>query len=482
MLNLKNIILNIEEEDFLKVSESFKLSKADKYFSLLNYYRENSLDDDQILERLNINNNSFYVLKSRLFDKIQNYLLEHLSGPKAEVLKKVVNIPYLVFDTQRDIAIAILKKLEKDLIDYDMPNELTVVYDALKKLHINTDKYFEYSKLYNKHVAYTLAYNKAEDLVTDFTIKVGAYLTSRSVDQLEILPLIKKEVAHLSNLYDSHHLRVFKNIVDASVAIFLPLEEAIVNDAPIEDILGENDEIIQNYSKDIHYQFLNKVNDFLYFEYYNKLGLNKKKAQYFDQVNEGMPNFLYYNHCCVCSKFLISKIEHYIYLGREEELYGENQAVFSRYSAEKDDTPNYIYYNLYLSSSAYYAKKYQESIKILVGLLNDISFKNYPHAEIEVKLFLALVYSFANKYDLAWNILRSSSRKIRELNKDMSYENAAIFTKILKAQIGSQKKGIEIKIRNLKTNFELLNQGPKRMLEFVKMDDRFVAKLSQAIK
>jgi hypothetical protein len=81
----------------------------------------------------------------------------------------------LYFTKKRAIAIATLKKLEKELLDYDLSNELTVVYKFLKKLHINSADYFNYSQLYNRHVAYMLAVDKAEDVLAEYFKKYGNY-------------------------------------------------------------------------------------------------------------------------------------------------------------------------------------------------------------------------------------------------------------------------------------------------------------------
>ena len=82
-------------------------------------------------------------------------------------LKHIAARRHVLHPSAKAIAIATLKKLEKDLIDYDLSNELTIVYKSLKKLHVNSPDYFHYSQLYNRHVAYMLALDKAEDLLAD---------------------------------------------------------------------------------------------------------------------------------------------------------------------------------------------------------------------------------------------------------------------------------------------------------------------------
>ena len=74
MLKLKQIIRQLDESDFGKIAESFNKTKAENYHSLLLSYRENKLSDTALITTLEISSNSFYVLKSRLYDKIQDHL------------------------------------------------------------------------------------------------------------------------------------------------------------------------------------------------------------------------------------------------------------------------------------------------------------------------------------------------------------------------------------------------------------------------
>ena len=132
-----------------------------------------------------------------------------------------------------------------------------------------------------------------------------------------------------------------------------------------------------------------------------------------------------------------------------------------------------------MAASKYYADKAADASKLLSNLLNDISFKNHVHFEIEIKLFLALTYLFCDKYDLSWTLVRNTTRKIRDINKDMSYDNAVVFASMLQTH-NSQKGDIKGKLLQLRNKFELLNKGPKRMLSFLKMDDPFIEHLANA--
>jgi len=175
-------------------------------------------------------------------------------------------------------------------------------------------------------------------------------------------------------------------------------------------------------------------------------------------------------------------MERYIMNDMEKNLYDENVALQDNYEPEKQDIPNYINYMKYLSVSAFYGKKYQEAVGLLSRLVNDVSFKNHPHAEIEIKLLLALFYSMINKYDPANSLMRSVARKVRESEDEIGYENAGIFNKILSLQMSSSAKDVEQKIKQQFQRFEMLNNGSNRMLEFLKFDDAFIKHLSQGVK
>lgn len=481
MLNIKSIIVKLKEPDYKAILLKLQEAKADKFQTLLENYRESSLSDDEIQEKLSISSNAFYVLKSRLYEKIQEQLLDQSVGPKTDVLRKIITIPKLLYNSQPEISIAILSKLEKDLIVHDMPQELTSVYAALKKLHLHTDKYYEYSQKYNKHMAFTLALDKAESMLTDFSRHLGDYRASRDPQILEYFPILKNEMASLVRLYDSHHLKVAQLIMNVSIALFLPLEEVVIDDDPVEDALRELEQILESYPSDGKYQYLQSAVNFLFFEYYHKLGIGKKADQYFGSVNMSLPSFLFFNHLTYCSKFLISKIERYVQLDIAGNLLEESHTDLSEFEADPNDIPNYVNFMIYKAAAAYYNGDYEDASKHLTNILNEVSFKNHVHADMEIKLFLILAYSLQNKYDLAWNLLRSVTRKLKELNKSGGYENSIAFANMLKAQ-DNQSGGLNEKISKQASSFKLLNECPNKMLSYISLDEAFIDLLSKPIK
>ncbi|MEM6300066.1 MAG: hypothetical protein AAF740_15375, partial [Bacteroidota bacterium] len=157
MAKLTNIVKQLPLQDYHTIYDSLGSSNAEKSAHLLKSLRERKVSDERIMEELGVTANAYYTLRSRLNQRIEEHLIQQMESPRTDLLKKVANIMEIAFTKKWAIAVATLKKLEKELLDYDLFNELTLVYKILKKLHIHTDDYFTYSQLYNKHVAFMLA-------------------------------------------------------------------------------------------------------------------------------------------------------------------------------------------------------------------------------------------------------------------------------------------------------------------------------------
>lgn len=75
MLKLKKIIGHIDDATYNCIVEQLVKTKAENFLFLLTSYKTNEISDKAIIDKLDLNQNSFHVLKSRLFDKIQNSLI-----------------------------------------------------------------------------------------------------------------------------------------------------------------------------------------------------------------------------------------------------------------------------------------------------------------------------------------------------------------------------------------------------------------------
>ena len=148
MSKLKSIIVQLQPDEFEGVRKQLERTGADKFLKLFIYFRENNYRDEKIKELLKVNDSAYYTLKSRLLDKVQDFLSNRFSVNSTDVLHKVEDIPDLLYTMNRRKAITILHKLEQDIQFHDSPYKLASVYDALKKLHMHTPKYYEYTQLY----------------------------------------------------------------------------------------------------------------------------------------------------------------------------------------------------------------------------------------------------------------------------------------------------------------------------------------------
>jgi hypothetical protein len=478
MAKLKNIIKQLSEKDFTAIYNSLIESNADKSAFLLKALRERSISDTRIMSDLEVNANAYYTLRSRLNLKIEEYLMQQLESPRADVLRKVANINEVVFTKKRTIAIATLKKLEKELIDYDLANELTVVYKSLKKLHVNSPDYFQYSQLYNRHVAYMLALDKAEDLLADYFKKYGSYILTADSNEKLGLTLVMREMQNVANLYESHRLYVYRSAMHIFHRLFVEPDENLQHDSEsIEDIFGKVQKIFDSYGLDSIYYHLNLVFEFLKLEYYNHYNVYRQAEKFFEEVNDASANLLSnYSTFTFPAQFLISKIQRNLRLGTEAELFAENETLFMDYEPDTMDVPRHVIYVSFKAISCYYSGKYDESARLINNLLNEVSLKKYPFTLLELKSLLALQYVLMREYDLFNQLANSIQRQVRMFSKSVC-ENILLFNKILKIAVSEAKRDKENKINAVIPKLQALNPPYFAPTLMIRLDDKLVRSL-----
>lgn len=480
MAKLKNIIKQLSAKDYEAIYTSLNESNAEKSAYLLESMRERQLSDNKIMDELEVNTNAYYTLRSRLNQKIEEHLLQQMESPRTDILKKVANINEIIFTKKKAIAIATLKKLEKELLDYDLSNELTVVYKSLKKLHINSADYYNYSQLYNRHVAYMLAVDKAEDLLAEYFKKYGEFSLSGEDTQKMELGLLFQEMHNVAALYESHRLYVYQSCMVIFHRLFVDKEESMdENEDPIEDILDNVQKIFNQYQQDSIYYHLNLVFEFLKFEYYNHYKVYRKAEHFYEEVNDAADNLLTnYALYTFPSQFLITKVKRHLRLNKEEDIYNENIGIFQDFEIDKLDVPTYIVYTMYRSISAYYVGKYEDASKLINNLLNEVSLKKYPYIQLEIKVMLAVQYCLMNDYDLFNQLLNSIQRQIRILGKE-NCEYIILYTKILKSALSTSHQNKLAKLKGLVSKInthETPYFSPTSLIDF---KEDFIEKLTQ---
>lgn len=479
MSKLKNIIKQLTEKDFQNICVSLVDSSAEKSAQLLKYMRDKQFSDSKIMEELDVNPNAYYTLRSRLNQKIEEYLILQMENPRTDILKKVASIQEIFFTKKKAIIVTSLKKLEKELIDYDLSSELTNVYKYLKRLHINSPEQFHYSQLYNKHVAYTLALDKAEDLLAMYFRKYeDLFLQGKDFKSLE-LSLLSNEINNVCNLYQSHRLYVYQSAVNIFHQLFVePVADGKLTDKEsLEDIFERVQNIIETYGQDTTYYHLRTVFEFLKYEYYVHYNLHSPAEKHYNEVNDYASVLLTnYGFYTFSSRFLFSKIERNKRLDTLQELYDENKVLFVDYENDLHDVGRYLFYMTYRAVCCMFVSKYDEASKWLNNLLNELSLKKYPEAQVEVKLLLSLQYCLMRDEELFNQLINSVQRQVRILGKD-ECEHIGVFIKIMKCSLNEKGKSRQAKIITLIGKLKTIEIKGFSILKMMKLEDDFVNQL-----
>ncbi len=459
MIKLKEIIVNLNHDRYSDFEQQLAKTKADKFLYLTQAYRKGNVNDDEILKQLELNSNSFYVLKSRLFDKLKSHLSEDIKISKEDVLNKLQQIYMICYSEPREISIPFLEKLEEELLEFDMHSELLVVYSFLKKMHLKSERYFHYSQLYNKHIAFWLSLEKSEALLGNFNQLLCLYLFSKSDEYLNKLLFLRKEVENHVVLNPSRSIEIISNIVDIELALFCGND--VVKGLDVEKLLSDTIEKMKALPESSHIRQWQIAVDFLSFEYYRKSNPVKAEDSY-QKLNSSIGNLLLFNSICLTPQFLLSKIRYLCDKSELETLIKEGQANFL---LDPNDTYSKVIAGLYKSMISYYDGKIKEAISTLNEVINLYSFKDFFHINIEVKLTLAFFYIKAKDLDMADNLIKSIYRKIKSEKLD-HYENVMDVIKFLNLEMQSDAKS-NPKKKDALTLFSARNTGKYAVLEYL---------------
>ncbi|MEO6304239.1 MAG: hypothetical protein ABIP51_13825 [Bacteroidia bacterium] len=409
MIKLKQVITQLSNEDFERIGESFKKTKADNYSLLFQSYRDGSIIDTEIISQLKITSNSFYVLKSRLFDKIQEHLSVDVFSTQESLIKQLLQVPEVCFNMPRETAVAFLYKLEKELLKFDLHNDLLVVYSALKKMHLYSEKYFHYSQLYNKHTALGLSLEKAEEILGNFNRILGQYNFARSQQHLDTLYFLKNEIANLYSLNPSRQIEIIKYFIDLQLIIFC--EESKSLGISTAEIIQNARKVFSELPETSGQKKWELALDYLSFEYYFSISEYKTALNFYEKVNENLNNLLLYNNISLTSKFLTSKIKFCEEFERADDLAIDPKK--SEMLFDPDDSHAKVLIAVYYSMIYFKQKNFKEAVNHLNAILNNFSFKDFFHESINVKLTLAYFYLVQKEFDLVELTLKSVSRKIK---------------------------------------------------------------------
>lgn len=462
MNKLKKIITQIHQDNFLEFEESLKGTNSVKFHFLLTEYQKNELTDDEIKEKLQCTDNSYYVLKSRLYDKIQKFILNNNEHSSSHIsVSGSSDLTHYLYEYPNETAVAMLQELENKYIAIDSPGDLINVYSALKKVHFYSDKYYVYSQMYNNQVAYALALEKAEETLYNFNRTLSNYFFTDSTDDVDLMMLLLKEIKNIHSLYKSSRIELILNIILIQSALFAKIDHK--DEPAVEDLLSASDKILQQYENDTKINYYKPVIKFLYFEYYFGLNQIKKAGTYFNELETWSQKWLLHNNSCLAYKFLLSKIE---YLLKQETKIDIGKHADDMFFDTKDLYTDVIY-KFYKGITLFYEGKTKKSITTLNDLLNEISFKNFFYIESEVKLSLSFFYILQGEMELAENTLKGLGRKLSAI-KDKDYKNIKEAIKLLTLLINGLDKANSLKkFKDALEQFEFFNLKDKKVLSYL---------------
>ena len=479
METLMQIVKRLSDEDYKMLLANITTDKFSKPYIVLEAARYQVVSDAQMIEILDINPSTYYTLKSRLNNKVAGILSKKTENPISTLMNEVSRVPASLYGTDKQVAIRSLKELEKQLLEYDLSNELIIVYHSLARLNMYNEDYHHYERLYNKFVAFSLASAKAENIYFDFIILLGEYQLTKSPGDLEKIESTLRELSNISELYNSHRMFVFFNIMRIYyLLITAPGPDSLLQkEMEIDKTLQDMKAIFDKYPLDTFYNTVKFVIEALYFEYYQKINNPVRARHYYKLVIDNMGE--YASHHIMnfhVVQFLNAKVE--LFLASEEEkiLREKNESIFRSLYIETGETYSYICYHKYQAIVKYIDGDYSATAGILNNLRNTISMKQYWLVDMDLKLFQALQYAILKEDVLCKQLIGNIERNLRAKKTD--FKNIKLFIKLIKVSFVEQDSQTrKKKISSLWDSFLKRNTGDDMVLSYLQIDKKVLQKL-----
>ena len=475
-MELYKIVRQLTSAEFEELHDGFTNNKADKsalFLKIIRQFPENP--DKEFLIQVDITPAAFYVLKSRLNQKVEEFLLTRLGDPNLDVISRVLKAQELAYNNSRQITVGALNKLERELVRLDFPYGLTVVYKLMQQLHCFNDEDLSfYQKQYNKQMAYTVAMDKATDLLTRFFRLFDSYWHSRKEEDLTQIARVVEQIDNLCHLYDSHRLYIYKSIIHLYVILFLDMEDEVRCELEKADVIFEKAmEILNVYKEDKTYEHIHMVFNFLRYIHFERTNQDKLRI-YFDILDfkvEELLTVFYLN--ANTALFLAAKIRHHVRNNTTAGLMKDVDLHLSNISLDMYRPSFYIQYHFFLAETAFLNGDYNKSNKVLYSLRNTLSFRKYPHSDLETKFLLAIGYIMTQEDELTSQTIMSIQRQLRNETSN-KYEHCKTLLKILTVASGNRAN---TRIRNFEKyipEWEELNTGKYAMLTEINMRNIFL--------
>lgn len=478
-MELYKIVNQLTETEFNELYVGFTDNKADKSASFLKFIRKNPENPEkEFLAEYDISPSAFYVLKSRLNQKVEEFLMHRLGDKNLDIIGRVYKANEKVFDNSRQISIGALNRLERELLRLDFPHGLMIIYKLLQNLNnFDAETYNYYNSQYKKQVAYTLAVDNANDLLMLFFRHFDNFLLSRKEEDFQAILRVIEKLENINNLYDSHRLYIYKSIVHLYGIIFLEITDEPRCELETAEVIFEKVfNILNIYEDEPVYHHIHLLFDFLRYEH-SVIQKNEKAKMFFEVLEYKIEELLLgYHMNAQTSLFLHSILRHHVKNHTEKQLQYDVENYLSSIQVEIYRPTFYINYHLFLAKVSFINGDYAKSNKLLFGLRNTLSFRKYTYADLEVKFLLAIGYIIVKENELADQLMKSIQRQLRN-EDDSFYPNCRTLFKILTVASGSRTNTRKKNLQTLIPQWKELNTGRYKMLESIDMEKVFLAVL-----
>lgn len=470
---LEKVIKQLPDEKYGMFYDELIRNKGEKTVGLLEFYRKNPVNIDEVaIEVLNLNHSSYYTLRSRLLVKLQEFLFKNPNEFTSNLLNHVYCVPAIVVNYPRETSISILKHLEQELKNSDLPEYLLTVYHALKKLHSNSEKFYTYDQLYNKCVAYTLAHNKAEEILNLQCKHQNAYMLSGDENYVPLMLVCMQELFNLTELYESAKINFLFKLSFLNYSIFTdPNFNRYFQEQTIDEIIQDCRKHISSLNMDEKSGFGICI-QFLSFQHHHSYGLNKSNSTTLTNLTGDPLTLSNIYNITTPYRFLISLLE--MIVQEPEKIAEASHFIHLFTEPEEESEAEYIWYHLAQTVVHYYLDNTSGTLTKIQKLINFPALKKYRKIDIEVKLLYAFLLLLENKPDLAESILRNVNRN---KNKESDPERKKLFVQILNTALNSKTKNKSKKIFEAFRIYNLLTSNPNPFLSYIKLHERHILEL-----
>ncbi len=475
-MDLYKIVSQLTHKEFDEVYSTFTANNADKSAAFLKIIRENPESPDKdFLAEFDIAPSAFYVLKSRLNQKIEAFLLNRVGDSNLHVVRRVLSVNDLVFNNPREITVAALRKLEKELLKFDFPYGLMIVYKELQNQYaFDEDNYTFYKSRYNRQVAYALAMDEAVDHVVQFFYAFDNWYLSRKDRDLAEMVRAMEKIDNKNNLYDSHRLFIFKAIIHIFARLFIEIPDDIRCEVEeLEAMFDKSFEILEKYKDDAFYKNINILFNFLRFVHYDDLQVRDKANMYYEILDYKIEELLQrYHYNAPTSLFLARKLQFHKRTNTLPALLNDVDKYITKIELEPYRIARYVNFHFFIAQAYFVNSDYKRCSRILYTLRNEVNLRKYIHVNLEVKFFQALSYVMMEDFDLANQLILSLQRQLRKPTMS-KYAHGKILLKILNLALAGRPR---TRSKNLTTQLERWkdgNVGRYALLEDIDLEKLF---------